>query len=162
MEAPQLLALQFTLSLLAYAALAFWFIRPWLQSKPHATALSILIIPQTFRFIGVTLLVPGVAAPGLPDAFARPTAIGDTVTTLLAWLSLIALRAGWRLAIPAVWLFNCVGLGDLLLNLGRGVRLQVAAQLGAAWFGPAFIVPGMLVIHVLVFVFLVRGRPGAV
>ena len=161
MEASQILALQFTLSLLAYAALGFWFIRPWLNTKPRATALSILLFPQTFRFIGVTLLVPGVVDPGLPEAFARPTAIGDIVTTVLAWLSLIALRAGWRFAIPAVWLFNLVGLGDLLLNLSRGVRLQVASQLGAAWFGPAFIVPGMLVIHVLVFVLLVQDRRGA-
>ena len=162
MEAPLLLALQFTLSLLSYTALGFWFIRPWLETKPRATALSILVLPQTFRFIGVTLLVPGVVEPGLPDAFARPTAIGDTVTTLLAWVSLIALRAGWRLAIPAVWLFNLVGSVDLLLNLSRGIRLQVAHQLGAAWFGPAFIVPGMLVIHVLVFVFLLRSKPSAV
>jgi len=162
MEAPQLLALQFTLSLLGYAALGLWFVRPWLQTKPRATALAILVVPQTFRLIGVTLLVPGVVGPGLPEAFARHTAIGDMVITVLAWLALIALRAGWRLAIPAVWLFNLVGLGDLLLNLGHGVRLQVASQLGAAWFGPAFIVPGMLVIHVLVFVFLVRSKAGAV
>jgi hypothetical protein len=158
MEAARLLALQFTLSLLAYAALGFWYVRPWLRTKPRATALTFLLFPQTFRFVGVTLLVPGVVEPGLPDSFARPTAVGDTVTTLLAWLALIALRGGWRLAIPTVWLFNLVGLTDLLLNLGRGVRMQVAAQLGAAWFGPAFIVPGMLVIHVLIFVFLLRGR----
>ena len=161
MEAPQLLLTQFTLSLLAYSALGFWYVRPWLQARPHAAALSILIFPQTFRFIGITLLVPGVVEPGLPDAFARPTAIGDTVTTLLAWLALIALRGGSRFAIPAVWLFNVVGLADLLLNVGRGVRLQVASQLGAAWFGPAFIVPGMLVLHVLIFMFLLRGKNGA-
>lgn len=161
MEAPQLLLTQFTLSLLAYSALGFWYVRPWLQARPRATALSILIFPQTFRFIGITLLVPGVVEPGLPGAFARPTAIGDTVTTLLAWLALIALRGGSRFAIPAVWLFNVVGLADLLLNVGRGVRLQVASQLGAAWFGPAFIVPGMLVLHVLIFTFLLRGKNGA-
>src|SRR5438876_2110100 len=158
METPQILALQFTLSLLAYAALGFWFIRPWLKTKPRARALSILLFPQTFRFIGVTLLVPGVVEPGLPEAFARGTAIGDTVITVLAWLSLIALRSGWRFAIPTVWLFNLVGLGDLLLNLSRGVRLHVASQLGAAWFGRAFIVPGMLVMHVLVLVLLVQDR----
>ena len=77
MEAPQLLLTQFTLSLLAYSALGFWYVRPWLGAKPRATALSILIFPQTFRFIGITLLVPGVVEPGLPGAFARPTAIGD-------------------------------------------------------------------------------------
>src|ERR1700704_414457 len=109
MEAPQLLALQFTLSLVAYAALGFWFITPWLATKPRATALSILLFPQTFRFIGVTVLIPSV-----------------------------------------------VGLFDALLNLARGARLHVASQLGAAWFGPAFIVPGMLVIHVLVFLLLVQ------
>ena len=119
------------------------------------------VFPQTFRFIGITLLVPGVVEPGLPEAFARPTAIGDTITTLLAWLALIALRTGWRFAIHAVWLFNLVGLTDLLLNLGRGARLQVASQLGAAWFGPAFIVPAMLVLHVLIFVFLVRSKADA-
>lgn len=161
MQAQQLLALQFALSLLSYAALGLWVVRPWLQTKPRTTALAILVFPQTFRFIGVTLLVPGVVGPGLPAEFARATAIGDTITTALAWLSLIALRAGWALAIPAVWLFNLVGLGDLLLNLARGARLQVASELGAAWFGPAFIVPGMLVIHVLVFVFLVRDRKSA-
>jgi hypothetical protein len=159
--APQLLALQFALSLAAYAALGFWYVLPWLRTKPLAAALPILVFPQTFRFIGVTLLVPGVVEPGLPDAFARSTAIGDTVTTLLAWLALIALRSGWRAAIPAVWLFNLVGLGDLLLNLSRGIRLQVASQLGAAWFGPAFVVPAMLVIHILVFILLVRRKAGA-
>jgi hypothetical protein len=160
-EAPQLLALQFTLSLLAYAGLGFWYVLPWLETKPRGTALAILVFPQTFRFVGVTLLVPGVVEPGLPEAFARSTAIGDVVTTALAWLALLALRAEHRLAVLAVWLFNLVGLIDLLLNLGRGVRLQVASQLGAAWFGPAFIVPGMLVIHILVFVLLVRGSPRA-
>jgi len=48
MGAPRLLALQFTLSLLAYAALGLWFVRPWLQTKPRATALTILVFPQTF------------------------------------------------------------------------------------------------------------------
>lgn len=159
LDSPQLLALQFTLSLLAYTALGFWFVRPWLRTKPRADALTIVIFPQTFRFVGVTLLVPGVVAPGLPEAFAGPTAIGDLITTALAWLSLIALRRGWRFAIPTVWLFNVVGLTDLLLNVGRGMRLQVASQLGAAWFGPAFIVPAMIVSHVLIFVCLLRGRP---
>src|SRR5918992_793014 len=104
MEPPQILAFQFTLSLLAYLAFGFWFVQPWLKTKPRATALSILLFPQTFRFIGVTLLVPGVAQPGLPEAFAEPVAIGDTITTALAWVSLLALRAGLRFALPTVWL----------------------------------------------------------
>lgn len=161
MDASHLLAFQFALSLLAWTTLGFLVVRPWLQTKPRRTALSVLLFPQTFRFVGVTLLAPGVVQPGLPEAFARPTAIGDSLATLLAWLALIALRADWRFAIAAVWLFNLVGLADMLLNLSRGVRLQVASQLGAAWFVPTFVVPAMLVVHVLVFVFLLRGRERA-
>lgn len=161
MTPSQILPLQFALSLLAYATLARWVVHPWLRTLPNNTALSILVFPHTFRFIGMTLLVPGVVGPDLPAAFARPVAIGDVITTGLAWLALLALRAGWRLALAAVWVFNLVGCGDLLLNLRRGIQLQVAAQLGAAWFVPAFIVPGMLVVHVLIFVLLVRGSDDA-
>jgi hypothetical protein len=46
----------------------------------------------------------------------------------------------------------------MLHNLFNGVRLQVAPHLGSAWFGIAFVVPMMLVIHLLVFAFLLRDR----
>jgi hypothetical protein len=71
-----------------------------------------------------------------------------------------SLRARWRHAIALVWLFNLVGLGDMLSNLANGIRLQVAEHLGAAWFGIAFVVPLMLVVHVLIFAFLADARRG--
>ena len=92
---------------------------------------------------------------------ARQTAIGDTVATLLAWASLVSLRVGWRHAVAAVWIFNVVGLTDMVLNLTNGIRLQVADDLGAAWFGIAFVVPAMLVVHFLLFAFLLSPREGA-
>jgi len=92
---------------------------------------------------------------------ARQTAIGDTLAALLAWSALIALRAGWRYALLLVWLFNLVGLTDMVLNLLNGVRFQVAEHLGAAWFGIAFVVPAMLVVHLLIFAFLLHDRKRA-
>ena len=156
-----LLVLQFVLSLAAYAAIGWWFIRPWLRTKPLRTALSILLIPQLFRHVGVSLLVPEIVDPTFPEAMARQTAIGDTVAALLAWGALVAIRVGWRHAIGAVWTFNLVGLTDMVINLINGIRLQVADDLGAAWFGIAFVVPLMLVVHVLIFVFLLGAREGA-
>ncbi len=149
------------LSLAAYAAIGAWFIWPWLRAKPLHTALSILLLPQLFRHVGVTLLVPEVVDPTLPEAFARQTAIGDTIAVALAWLALVALRARWRSAIAAVWLFNVVGLADMLFNLFNAARLGAAEHLGAAWYGPAFVVPAMLVVHALIFVSLLRGEEGA-
>jgi chromate transport protein ChrA len=46
----------------------------------------------------------------------------------------------------------------MVLNLLNGVRFQVAEHLGAAWFGIAFVVPAMLVIHLLIFAFLLSDR----
>jgi hypothetical protein len=160
-ESTPLLILQFALSLAAYAALGWWFVRPWLQTKPVLTALSILLVPQLFRHVGISLLVPEIVDPTFPQAMARQTAIGDTVAALLAWVALVSIRVGWRHAIAAIWTFNLVGLADMVLNLVNGVRLQVADDLGAAWFGIAFVVPLMLVVHVLIFVFLLAAREGS-
>lgn len=158
METTQLLVLQFSLSLAAYAAIAGWFAWPWLRRQPSRTAFSALLVPQLFRHVGVTLLVPDVAEGELSATFARQTAIGDTLTVGLAWIALIAVRARWRFAIASVWLFNLFGLGDMLHNLVTAVRVGAAEHLGAAWYGPAFVVPLMLVVHALIFAVLLRGR----
>lgn len=157
-ESARLLLLQSAASLAGYSAVGWWFIRPWLQGKPARTALSILLLPQLFRHVGVTLLSPEIVDPTLPEAFARQTATGDTIAALLAWSALVALRVGWRHALAAVWVFNVVGLIDMLINLANGARLQVADHLGSAWFGIAFVVPAMLVVHSLIFAFLLRAR----
>ena len=160
-QLTQLLVFQFVASLAAYLAIGWWFVRPWLEAKPKLTALSILLLPQLFRHVGITLLVPEVVDPTFPAAMARQTAIGDTLAALLAWIALVSLRMGWRYALPVVWIFNLVGITDMILNLLNGVRLEVAEHLGAAWFGIAFVVPAMLVVHCLIFVFLLRGETRA-
>lgn len=161
-DATPLLVFQSVLSLAGYFAIGWWFIRPWLQSKSVRTALSILLLPQLFRHVGVSLLVPEIVDPTFPEAMARQTAIGDTLAALLAWVALISLRAGWRHAIATVWVFNVIGLTDMVINLTNGIRLQVANDLGAAWFGIAFVVPAMLVVHCLIFAFLLSAREEAV
>lgn len=157
-QVTALLVFQFVFSLAGYAAIGWWFVRPWLRAKPLSTALSILLVPQLFRHVGVSLLVPEIVDSTFPQAMARQTAIGDTVAALLAWVALVSLRVGWRHAVAMVWTFNLVGLSDMVVNLGNGMRFQVADDLGAAWFGIAFVVPAMLVIHVLIFVFLLSAR----
>jgi hypothetical protein len=157
-DATPLLLLQFALSLAGYLAIGWWFIRPWLQAKSLHTALSILLLPQLFRHVGISLLVPEIVDPTFPEAMARQTAIGDTLTMLLAWIALLSLRAGWRHALAAVWVVNLVGFTDMAINLANGIRLQVADDLGAAWFGIAFVVPLMLVVHCLIFAFLLAAR----
>jgi len=74
-----------------------------------------------------------VVAQPLPSFFATTVAYGDLVSGLLALLALVALRGGWGLALPLVWLFNIVGTVDLLHALRQA---DAVPDLGATWYIP--------------------------
>ncbi len=158
MDTLAIFGLQFFLSLVTWGLIAKWVLAPWLEKESPQNALFWLTLPHAFRYMGMVFLVPGVVARPLPGDFATPAAYGDLVTGVLALLALIALRTGWARAMALVWLFNIVGTADLLNALRhRGV----APDLGAAWFIPTFLVPLLLVTHVMIFVRLLRRESGA-
>src|SRR5262245_14890520 len=93
--------------------------------------------------------------PELPAAFAVPAAYGDLIAALLALVALAALRSG--VGIPLVWTFNLWGTADLLYAFYQGnASGLVPGMLQATYFIPTFIVPLLLITHVLVFLILVR------
>ena len=156
MDALAIFGLQLVLSVIVYALIAKWYVTPWLAEKPIDQALIPLIFPHAFRHIGLTFFVPGVVAQPLPSFFADTAAYGDLISALLALLSLVALRGGWGLALPFVWLFNTVGTVDLLNALRHA---DAVPNLGATWYIPTFLVPLLLVTHFMIFARLLRrGR----
>ena len=158
MQPIKIFVVQFVLSIFAWVIIARWFVISWIKTRSDLEVLPILIIPQLFRHIGATLLVPGVAASSLPPLFAVSTAYGDIATALLAMLSVSALVLRWKRALTIVWIFNIFGSLDMVHSLIQGARLKVAPHLGAAWVVPTFVVPMMLTIHFLVFYTLVREQ----
>lgn len=153
---PQaIFALQFVLSIVVWALAARWVLTPWLETKPKRSQLFWLILPHAFRHVGMVFLVPGVVSEDLPLSFAGPAAYGDLAAAALALLALIALRAGWSRAVAVVWVFNVVGVVDLLNALRHADAIP---HLGAAWYIPTMLVPLLLVTHVMIFVRLLRGR----
>ncbi len=158
MDQNAIFGVQFLLSLIVYALIAKWYVAPWLAGKPVEQALVPLIFPHAFRHVGLLCLVPGVVAEPLPPEFANTAAYGDFTTGLLAILALVALRGGWKAALPLVWLFNIVGTVDLLHAVFRGLSVGAHETLGAAWYIPTFIVPALLVTPFMVFALLLRAR----
>ncbi len=155
MDTLAIFGLQVVLSLIVYALLAKWYVVPWLAGKPVNQALIPLVFPHALRHVGLAFLVPGLVAQPLPTFFANTAAYGDLVSGLLALLSLVALRGGWSLALPVVWLFNIVGTADLLNALRQA---DAVPDLGSTWYIPTFLVPLLLVTHVMIFARLRRGR----
>ncbi len=153
MDTQAIFGLQFVLSLVLWSLIAKWLLAPWLKTKSPHDALLLLTLPHAFRYVGMVFLVPGVVAQQLPEAFAIPAAYGDLLTSVLALVALIVLRAGWARAVALVWLFNIVGTVDLLNALRQPDPIP---DFGAAWYIPTFLVPLLLVTHFMIFARLLK------
>jgi hypothetical protein len=147
-------------SLLSYTLIAIWYVVPRLSKQPREEALLPLMLLNTFRTVGLVFLFPQVTGGALPPGFAVPAAYGDLLTTGLAWFSIFALRLRPGLALPLVWLFNLVGITDLLFAMYQGAVTGLPFfHLGVAWLLLTFYVPLLLVSHVIVFWLLLRVAP---
>lgn len=158
MSIRALFGLSILMSFVASGLVTRLFIWPRLRVMARDDALLPLVVPHTFRFIGLSFLVPGVVSPDLPSAFAAPAAYGDIVATILAIAAVLALVRRAPLAIVLVWLFNVWGASDFLFAYYQGlVTVQLDARmLGAAYFIPTVFVPAALITHGLMFWLLVR------
>ena len=155
---PQaLFGLSVALGFLAWGIVAARYLWPYLRSQPRVDALRPLLVLHSFRFVGLAFLVPGVVAPELSAAFARPAAYGDLIAAVLALLALATLQSRWGMLL--VWVFNLWGTADLLYAFYQGNAVGFApGQLGAAYFIPTVIVPLLLITHGLVFRLLLQGE----
>ena len=145
-------------SLIAWGMVTARYIWPELRLRQRAEALRPLLILHSFRFIGLSMLVPGVVSPDLPPAFAHPAAFGDIIAAILALLSLLLLPRAAGVAVA--WIFNLWGLADLFNAFYQANHAGLlAGQLGAAFFLPTLIVPLLLITHVLVFRILLQHQP---
>ncbi len=152
-----LFAFQFLWFLVAWSVVAATFVAPKLRILDVEDALAICTAPQLFRVLGVGLLVPNLA-PGLPHDFAIQTAMGDSLTALLALVSILTLRRRWTHARKAVWACNIVGAADLAIALPHAAAIGAAQFLTAQWYVPALGVPLMIVSHALAFRLLLGFR----
>ncbi len=152
MDPVVLFGIQFTLSLVAYALIAFWYVAPRLAKLPREAALAPLLWIHAFRIIGGTILAPGAVDAGVPMDFRVMIGYGDLATAFLALLALIALRARFRGAIALVWLCVVVGMLDTVNAIIQSVRDSVFTYpLGVNWVIVAIYVPALLVSSLLIF-----------
>jgi hypothetical protein len=156
MDAQQIFGLQVLLSFVIYSLIAAWYVAPRLARLPLVAALLPLLFVHASRHLGMVFLVPTVVGTPLPARFAVPAAYGDLLAGLLALAAIVALRAGWPVGIPLVWIFSVIGLLDLVNAFYQGLSANL--QLGAAYFIPTFVVPALVVTHVLILRLLIR-RP---
>ena len=158
MNSVAVFGISVVLSTVSSSLAATLYVWPRLRIIDRDQALATLVAPHMFlRFIGLSVLVPGVVSPLLPGAFAIPAAYGDLVAGILAIIATAALSKHVSWAVAAVWLFNVWGTSDFVYAFLEGPRvLTDMGTLGAAFFIPTAVVPPLFVTHILVFLLLLR------
>jgi hypothetical protein len=76
MEPLLLFNIQFVLSLVAYALIAFWYVVPRISKLPRELALVPLLWVHAFRVIGGVILAPGSVDAAVPMDFRLAVGIG--------------------------------------------------------------------------------------
>ena len=160
MEPLALFGIQYTLSLVAYGLIGFWYVAPRLSRLPREVALVPLLWVHAFRIVGGTILAPGAVDASVPGEFRTTIGYGDLATAVLALIALIALRARFSAAIPLVWLCVAVGLADTVNAIAQSMRYSVFNYpLGVNWVIVTIYVPALLVSSLLIIVQLLRPDP---
>lgn len=151
---------QFLWFLLAWSLITYFVLWPRSASLAPDARLSAFVAPEMFRALGLGLLVPNLS-PGMPAEFAVPTAIGDSLTALLAASAFLGLRLGWRAARGLAWACTLVGSLDLLIAFPHAASIGAISNMAAQWYVPVFAGPPLVICHVACFILLFRGRGAA-
>ena len=151
--------ISYAVAFLVFGLIGKWYLWPAIKDRAPGVALTPLLLYACLRVNGLMFLMPGLVSPELPRAFAVPTAYGDFTAVVLALLALACVRAASQLAMPAVWLFNVAGLLDLIYaNVSTFKDSVDPVQLGASYYLAVINVPAMVVVHVMIFAYLLKRR----
>jgi hypothetical protein len=151
--------LQLITSFFVFGIVAVWYVWPRLINRSRASALIPLLFVHVPRYVGMTLLVPGMIDPKLPGDFLSSAAYGDLLEAALALVSVFALRSNWRFAIPLVWVTNTWGFADLLNGVRGVLRLDVPSfNLATIWYIYTFYAPLVVVSHLMIFWILIKSK----
>lgn len=152
--------ISYAIAFLVLGLIAKWYLWPAIMDRAPNSALTPLLLYACLRVNGLMFLMPGLVSPELPRAFAVPTAYGDLAAAILALFALWPVRTGNAVALPMVWLFNIVGLLDLVYaNISTFKDHVDPTYLGVSYYLAVLNVPAMVVVHVLIFAYLLRRRP---
>jgi hypothetical protein len=151
--------MQLLLSCVVCVIVAAWYVWPYLTKLSRNSALIPLLFVHVPRYVGMTLLVPGMIDPKLPREFLSSGAYGDLSEAALALASIFALRSNWRFAVSLVWVANTWGFADLLNGVRGVLQLNVPSfNLSTIWYIYTFYAPLVIVSHLMIFWILIKSK----
>jgi hypothetical protein len=155
-----LLQLSIAIGTAAWAVLV-WMNWQRLQEGGDKRIVSFLASIHIFRYIGLVALVPihvDAEVFGFSHSYLQQVAYGDAIASVLAILTIVAVRQEWKFASVLTWAFFLEGTIDTL-NAGPNFALHITDQnlVGAmGWLILTVYVPALVVSEFSLGVYLVR------
>ncbi len=148
----------FALSLLVCALLAKSIWWDSLNNQSSGKANALLLVPHTFRHLGLLVLVPEVVGePITKTAFAAMLAYGDAVVAPLALIAMALWLSGSKMAKSFTCLFSIVASLDLVNAIYGALTLPVVNfSIGAFWIVLTCLVPLLIVTQIVIFIRLAQ------
>ncbi len=106
--------ISYAVAFLVFGLIGKWYLWPRIKDRTPEIALPPFLLYACLRVNGLMFLMPGLVSSDLPAGFAMPTAYGDLSAAILALVALACVRYESAIAVPMLWLFNTVGLLDLI------------------------------------------------
>ena len=140
-----------------------WYLAPAVRRRSLADALTVLLWFHAFRHVALQIFSAAeVGGLDAPVSAQRTIAFGDLTTSVLALVTLWALRRRLAAAWPMAWLVAIVGIADLFAATIVGVSEKMTETASNwSWFILAVYAPFLWVTAVMLVWQLVsrRGEP---
>ena len=146
-----ILNLQYLVALGTYVVIFRIYLQPWFSAQAFGTAVLPLLLLHAFRYLGLTLMVPGQIDPAIPMDALQIMAWGDFASGVTALLAAIAVHHRWSAATALVTLFTLVGIGALAMVGYTAIKAGVfRVDIGTMWFLLVLYAPAMLLAQIYI------------
>ena len=151
MDLLVVLGVQCTFSMLVFFLIIKWYVVPKITKETKFDILALLLLVNVFRYLPLSLFMPGQVSADFPLYLKEIVAHGDFLSGILALIALILLKSKKKLAVTFIWLFSIVSIIDIVVVLTCAMSEKVyQLPLGANYFTVSVYVPLLIVIQVLI------------
>ncbi|MCB0698097.1 MAG: hypothetical protein KDC07_12080 [Chitinophagaceae bacterium] len=145
------LAIQCILSLIIFFALAKWYLIPRITQDNKMKMFAFLLIINIFRYLPMSLYMPGQVATDFPEDVKAVIVYGDLLSCILALSTLYMLRMQYKTATVLGWVFSIISITDMILALSVAMYEKVyELHLGVNYFTVVVYVPLLMIVQALI------------
>lgn len=147
MEALAVLAVQCTLSVLVFYLATKWYVIPRINKETIFDVLAFLLLINVFRYLPLSLFMPGQVSEAFPLYLKKIVAYGDFLSGMIALTAWILLHSNKKGALALTWIFSVISIVDLIGVLILAIIEKVySLPLGTNYFTISVYVPMLIVI----------------